>query len=154
MRAPRPSPIRDVAGWLPAPPLILLGIAAGCAAPAASVRDCPPAPVASCPAASSEAPDARAALERFLNATEARRFEEAYSLLAGNWRARYTPARLADDFSAARGTAQDLLARARAAAARPLRLLEGGARAELAVGDGKAVRLVRELDGWKVESLE
>ncbi len=91
------------------------------------------------------------ALARFLDAAEAGDFEAAWRMLAGEWRARYTPARLAKDF-ADEPLAKDRLARARAA-------LEGewawrGDEVELDLGEGKAVRLRREGGAFKVVSLE
>ncbi|MBF5040908.1 hypothetical protein FGE12_00790 [Aggregicoccus sp. 17bor-14] len=93
----------------------------------------------------------RAALERFLEAAEAGRWPEAWSLLAGPLRARYTPERLGADFRA-EPLARERLQRARAALPGPL-VLEG-AEARLELGQGRAVRLVREDGGYRVAALE
>lgn len=103
-------------------------------------------------ATADEAGPPRAALETFLAAAEKEDFGACYQLLAGPLRERYTPARLADDFKAARGTAQDKLARARAALAQAPRLETG--RAEFPISEGKAVRLVFDSGSWKVAALE
>jgi hypothetical protein len=91
-------------------------------------------------------------LERFLDATEARDFDLAWRLLAGRLRARYTPARLAEDFAAAPLIGKEKLDRARAALALSPRV--DGSTARLPIGQGRAVQMVREADGWKVLALE
>ncbi|MGI5865560.1 MAG: hypothetical protein ACOX6T_26355 [Myxococcales bacterium] len=94
----------------------------------------------------------QAALRAFLDATEAGDFEAAYRLLAGSWRARYTPERLAADFDQVEGAARERLTRAALAASREP--IIAGNTAELPVGGGKCVRLVKEDDGWKIQALE
>ncbi len=93
----------------------------------------------------------REVLVRFLAAVDARDFERAYSFLAQRWRARYTPARLKEDF-AAEPAAAERLERIRAALAAPLAVTAEGA--ELPLGEGRAVRLTREADSYKVAALE
>src|SRR6266852_5991623 len=53
-------------------------------------------------------------LGQFLDAAEEGDFDSAYQLLAGSWRARYTPARLKQDFEL-EPRAKELVARARSA---------------------------------------
>jgi hypothetical protein len=90
-------------------------------------------------------------LRQFLAAAEAADFQTAYSLLSGSWRAVYTPQRLREDF-AQEPLAVERLQRARAA------LIQGptvrGEQAEFPVGPGRAVRLVREANSYRVASLE
>jgi hypothetical protein len=91
-------------------------------------------------------------LSRFLDAADARDFDRALELLGASLRGRYTAKRLAEDF-AREPLAADRLARARAA-------LAGGEwtvaadGAQLALGDGRAVRLAREGESWRVVALE
>lgn len=94
----------------------------------------------------------RDTLEQFLVAAESAKFEAAYRLLASRLRARYTPARLAEDFSQVKEQAHDNLARARLALSSSPQV--GERRAEFPIVERKAVRLVLEDDGWKLESLE
>lgn len=94
----------------------------------------------------------RRALEAFLSAVERRDFAAAYAHLAGPWRALYTPERFAQDF-AAEPNAAERVSRAREASKRPVQWTEGG-RAEFPIGDGKAVRLVREGADFKLAALE
>lgn len=108
-------------------------------------------PRAEAPAAPPESP-ARVALVAFLDAADAGRFEACYRMLSGALRARYTTERLAADFRAAPEGARERLSRARAAAAGTPEIADG--RAEFPIGAGKAVRLVREDDRWRVEALE
>ncbi|MDQ3263057.1 MAG: hypothetical protein M3Y59_05265 [Myxococcota bacterium] len=95
---------------------------------------------------------AQQTLRAFLSAVDGRDFAGAYALLSGGWRAQYTPAAFAQDFQS-EPLAQERLARARAA-------LDGAApRFEadevlFPIGDGKAVRLVREDGTFKVAALE
>ncbi|MFZ5471793.1 MAG: hypothetical protein ACOZIN_20380 [Myxococcota bacterium] len=93
----------------------------------------------------------REVLARFLDAVEAGDFPAAYAMLSGAWRARYTPERLAEDFAA------EPLARERVARARAALFAEWvwkGDVAEASVGDGKAVKLLREAGAFKVAALE
>jgi hypothetical protein len=94
---------------------------------------------------------ARRALEAFLSAADSGDFDAAYRLLASELRARYTPQRLEQDFRT-EPLALERLARARAA-------LKGepvldGRQALFPIAEGKAVRLVREDDGFRVMGLE
>ncbi|HET9552841.1 MAG TPA: hypothetical protein VFP50_07725 [Anaeromyxobacteraceae bacterium] len=99
----------------------------------------------------------RAVLLRFAGACEAGRWTEAYALLSPRWRAATTPERLAADWRGAGPVARE-------AAARVASLLRGGAHLEplaasrgrlvLAVGPGRAARLVEEGGGWRVDALE
>lgn len=113
------------------------------------VRDDPHAGDLELSEASSEA--ARAVLQRFLHASEQGDFAAAHALLSAPLRARYTPERFAKDFSD-EPLAKERLGRARAAAAGPPQLSRD--EAQFPLGDGRAVRLVREAGGWRVESLE
>jgi len=90
-------------------------------------------------------------LSRFLDAAEAGDFDAAYQMMAGSWRARYTPERLKEDFDR-EPLAKERLARARAALKTAPAMRDG--LAEFPIGDGKAVRLVREDGGFRVMSLE
>lgn len=90
-------------------------------------------------------------LGRFLDAAQSGDFEEAYQWLAGSWRARYTPARLKEDFER-EPLGPDRIARARAAM-KAAPLIHGDS-AEFPIGEGKAVRLVREVGGFRVAALE
>lgn len=94
---------------------------------------------------------ARQALGQFLDASEKGDFATAYRLLSASWRSRYTPERLARDFGL-EPLARERLARARVALAGPVILEDGAARFPL--GEGKAVRLVREGGAYRVAALE
>jgi protease-4 len=91
------------------------------------------------------------ALRAFIQASESGQFELAYRLLAQPWRARYTPDQLKRDFEL-EPRSRDLLSRARAA------LAEGGTPrgdlTEYPIGNGRAVSVVREPEGFKVSALE
>ena len=102
------------------------------------------------------APDAgpRAALQSFLDAEQAGDFTRAYSLLAGPLRARYTPARLQQDFERDRALAEEKLARIRAALATGVAMKLADSRAELPLGADRATRLLEEDGAWRIESLE
>jgi len=93
----------------------------------------------------------RQALERFLAAVEGGDFEAAYRLLAPSWRARYTPWRLEQDFRL-EPLARDRLARVRAALSGRVDIFPDGA--QLPLGGGRAVRLVREGGGYTIAALE
>jgi hypothetical protein len=95
--------------------------------------------------------DARAALEAFLAAAEAGDFAEAWRWLAEPLRARYTPSRLEQDFLA-EPLSKERLERARAALASPPSI--EAQHTVFPIGEGKAVRLVREPGGFRVVSLE
>jgi hypothetical protein len=91
------------------------------------------------------------ALARFLDAADAGDFASAYGMLSGSWRARYTPALFAKDF-AAEPLAKERLARARAGLSASVVWSED--QAQLPLGGGKAVRLVREGGVFRVAALE
>jgi hypothetical protein len=92
------------------------------------------------------------ALTRFLDAAEQGDFEAALKLVAPSLRARYSVERFKSDFEH-EPLAKERLSRARTA-------LRGGAwtvvadGAELPLGGGKAVRLSREGDAYRVVALE
>lgn len=94
---------------------------------------------------------ARAALEAFVAAVERRDFDAAYALLSERWRARYSPERFKADFEAESG-APERLSRAKAAAKTPPQ--HAGNEVLFAIGEGRAVRLVREGDGYRVAAIE
>jgi hypothetical protein len=96
-------------------------------------------------------PGAREALEAFIDAAQAGDFERAWTLLAAPLRARYSPSRLEDDFRK-EPLSRERLERARAALGTPPVLEGDEARFEL--GEGRAVRLVREGDVYRVAALE
>lgn len=91
-------------------------------------------------------------LGRFLDAAEHDDFAAALSMLSASWRTRYSVERFKDDFTR-EPLAKERLQRARAA-------LKAGAwvmaadGAQLPLGEGRAVRLARESDGYKVAALE
>jgi hypothetical protein len=114
----------------------------GCATPSAR----PPPAV--------DGADPRAVLDRFAEALDGERWDAAYALLSPRWRARATPARLASDLAASGAVGRDAVARVRALLAAGAPLVEQGAVATLAVGEGKAARLVREGAVWRVDALE
>lgn len=93
----------------------------------------------------------RKALEQFVGAVDRRDFQQAYLLLSQGWRDRYTPQRLEKDF-AQEPLAKERVERARAALSGPWAVTAGGA--ELPLGEGKAVRLVKEGGAYKVAALE
>jgi hypothetical protein len=100
------------------------------------------------------ADSARAAevLTQFLDDAEHGDFDAALKRLGPSLRARYSAQRFKDDFER-EPLAKERLARARSA-------LQGGAwvvladGAQLALGGGKAVRLAKEGDAWRVVALE
>jgi hypothetical protein len=124
--------------------LLPLLLSAACAT-APAVRPAPP------PIPAVDGAPARALLA-FLDAVDAGRFDEAYRLLSGRWRATLTPERLRDDLAEGGALARDRLARARLAASGPA--VREGDRARFPIADGRAVRLVLEESGWKVDDLE
>lgn len=93
----------------------------------------------------------REALAQFLAAVELGDFSSAYQMLAGSWRARYTPERLRADFEI-EPLARERLARARAALSSEPRW--NGEWVQFPLGEGRAVRLVREGGVFKVGGLE
>jgi hypothetical protein len=124
---------RLAAAWLAGS---LLALAGGCRSA--------PAPVA---------PSRTAAdiLTEFVEAAEAGDFARAYALLSGPWRARYTPQRLQRDFEQ-EPLAHERLERARIALTAPP--VVRGDSAEFPLGNGKAVRLVKENGEFRLASLE
>jgi hypothetical protein len=87
----------------------------------------------------------------FVSATRDRRFDVVLGLLSERWRARSTAARLAADFDV-EPLAEERLRRVEAAlAGRPR--IEGDT-AQLPLGPGRALVLVREATGWRVDRLE
>lgn len=101
-----------------------------------------------------ESADATAAaqtLRTFLDAADRGDFTTAYALLAAPLRARYTAQTLARDF-AQEPLARERLARARLALERPPLLRADGV--DFPIGDGKAVRLIREGREHRVAALE
>lgn len=95
--------------------------------------------------------EATATLRRFLDAVEREDFSAAYALLSSPLRARYTPDRFEADF-ASEPLAKDRLARARRAAAQAPTAVAGGF--SFPIGGDKAVRVVREGDGYRVAAIE
>jgi len=91
-------------------------------------------------------------LAEFIAAAEAGDFRRAYQLLSGEWRARYTPGRLEQDF-ADEPLARERLERARGALSRGARFVDAEV-AEFPIGAGRAVRLVREQGDFRVAALE
>ena len=104
----------------------------------------PPAPLA-------DEQQARERVSHFLGAVDRSDFEAAYGDLSAAWRARYTPERLKADFGA-EPAAQARLARIRAAL--PGRWEVTPAGPQLPLGEGKALKLLREGGGLKVAALE
>lgn len=94
---------------------------------------------------------ARDTLDRFLTAAEQGDFEGAYRLLAADWRGRYTPAQLKQDFQS-EPQAQARLERARVALAGPAGVERGAI--VFPIDAERAVRLVREGDVFRVAALE
>ncbi len=95
---------------------------------------------------------AAAVLGAFLDATDAGDFEGALKLLAPSWRARYSQTRFKEDF-AKEPLARERLARARAALQSAAWIVASDG-AQLPLGDGKAVRLTREGDSFRLVALE
>jgi hypothetical protein len=94
---------------------------------------------------------ARATVEAFLAAAEARDFERVFPLLARAWRERYGhAARLAQDFEA-EPLATERVTRIKAALAK---LAERDEAAVLEWAPGHTLRLVREPEGWRITQLD
>lgn len=111
-----------------------------------------PPPGAADPAGPAE--EAGRALSRFAAAVREGRLDEAWPLLSARWRARSTPASLAADLEASGRVGRDAAERAQALLAAGRRPAVEGDRATLALGEGKAARLVLEDGVWRVEALE
>jgi hypothetical protein len=92
----------------------------------------------------------RATLDRFLRAAGARDFEGAHALLSARWRERVSPARLAADFEVEPLAARRL----DLAGAAADRLQVRGSTARLPLGQGRALVLIEEAGGWRVDQLE
>lgn len=95
--------------------------------------------------------DARAVADAFVKAAAAGEWKKAYSFLAAPLRARYSPERFAEDFKA-EPQAKERLTRARVA-------LEGtpelvGNEVRFMIGEGRALRLIREADGFRILAIE
>jgi len=97
---------------------------------------------------------ARQVLDRFTAAAQAGRWEEAWPLLSARWRARTTPALLARDWKGSGPVGPEAAERVRLLLASGARLQLASAQATLAVGAGRAARLLREEEGWRVDALE
>jgi len=91
-------------------------------------------------------------LQQFLDAADAGRFDAALSLLSASWRNKYTAKRFEDDFGK-EPQAKERLARARSALERGGWIVDAGG-AQLPLGEGRAVRLEREGDAYRVVALE
>lgn len=94
---------------------------------------------------------ARALVNHFLTAIDSADFETVFADLSSTWRARYTPARLKDDFSS-EPAAMSRLARIRAALPGHWELTTAGP--QLPLGEGKTLKLLREGGALKVAALE
>ncbi len=151
MAAPGSVIIRAVFEARPAARLVAAVLAAALLLPACATRG-PTVPEPDAGAASGAMADPAETLGGFVTAARERDFETVWGLLASPLRARYTPETLARDFSRVEQGALERLSRAGLeASAAPE--VEGG-RARFPIGDGRAVQLVLEADGWKVEALE
>ncbi|NTX36687.1 hypothetical protein HUA78_19760 [Myxococcus sp. CA033] len=93
----------------------------------------------------------RAALRRFLDASDAKDWKTAWSLLAAPLRARYTPERLREDFDRD-PLAKERLRRARLALNTHVRV--GAGEAVFPIGDERAVLLVLEDGEYRLSALE
>jgi hypothetical protein len=111
-----------------------------------------PPPGAGDPSGSTE--EAGGVLWRLAAAVREGRPDEAWPLLSARWRARSTPASLAADLEASGRVGRDAAERAQALLAAGQRPVVEGGRATLAVGEGKAARLVLEDGAWRVDALE
>jgi hypothetical protein len=97
---------------------------------------------------------AREVLRRFARALEAGRVEEAHALLSARWRAATTPGRLALDWRGAGPGAREATARVRERLEAGDPLERSGGATRLPLGAGRAVLLVEEPGGWRVDALE
>lgn len=91
-------------------------------------------------------------LVRFLDAADAGNFEAALGLLGAQWRNKYTPKRFEEDF-AKEPLAKERLQRARSALAQGRWVVDASG-AQLPLGDGRAVRVAKEGDAYRVVALE
>jgi hypothetical protein len=101
------------------------------------------------PAPAAEGPSQT--LQNFLDAAERGDFAAAYALLSESWRGRYSPERLQQDFER-EPLSRERLARARRALAQSPVI--SGSSVDYPLGEGKAVRLVREGGAFRVAALE
>lgn len=128
---------------------LALVLLAGCATPPKPVPVKPePRPV---PVVSPAVDPLRAVVQSFVAASEARRFDEVYALLARPLRDRYSVKQLERDFAA------DPLAAARIAqlklkANAPIVGSDESASLEWAVG--RSLHLVHEAQGWRIAAIE
>jgi hypothetical protein len=97
------------------------------------------------------ADDPAVTLRKFLDSADRGDFATAYSMLAAPWRARYTPERLKEDLER-EPLGRERIARARHALSTAAVLRGDGA--EWPLGEGRAVRLIREDGEFRVVSLE
>lgn len=102
-------------------------------------------------AALADEAQARERVDHFLAAIDRGDFEAVFADLSAAWRARYTPARLKADFTS-EPAALSRLARIRAAREGRWEVTLAGP--QLALGEGKALKLVREGGTLKVAALE
>lgn len=102
-------------------------------------------------AALADEAQARELVNHFLAAVDRGDFEAAFGDLSSSWRARYTPARLKSDFFT-EPTAVSRLARIRAGLAGQWEVTVAGP--QLPLGDGRALKLLREGSALKVAALE
>jgi hypothetical protein len=93
----------------------------------------------------------KAALSRFLDTVEARDWQKAWSQLAAQLRARYTPERLREDFER-EPLAKERLRRARLALNANVRV--GAGEALFPLGEDRAVVLVLEDGEYRVAAIE
>jgi hypothetical protein len=106
------------------------------------------------------ASEAAEVLGRFTTALRAGRFGEAWPLLSTRWRERTTPEQLAADWrggGSVPAEAADRVASLLASGARPALApaRPGQPRScALAVGPGRAARLIEQPGGWRVDALE
>ncbi|HEU4382475.1 MAG TPA: hypothetical protein VFR85_03140 [Anaeromyxobacteraceae bacterium] len=112
----------------------------------------PPSPGAGDPAG--PAAQAGQVLGRFATAVRNDRLDEAWPLLSARWRARSTPATLAADLAASARVGRESAERVQALLAAGRLPVVDGDRATLAVGEGKAARLLLEAGEWRVDALE
>jgi hypothetical protein len=95
-----------------------------------------------------------AVMSRFVAATLAGRWPEAYGLLSARWRAAYSARRLELDFGGAGPVARETAARVAAALTAGERPTVADGRATLPVAPGRTAVLVSEAGGWRVDALE
>jgi hypothetical protein len=119
--------------------LVAAGLLAACVPPRAAE-----------PAAAVAPDPALEVVRRFVGAVRAQRFDEALSLTSSRWRATVTPEQFKADFEAEPLALQRL---ERLEQALSIPVTYDGARASLSTGPERVLALVREDDGWRVDSL-